>query len=327
MDDKLTMEKLIAALAARLNMEQTDAEAFVCSFFTLIEDGLKKDKYVRIKGFGTFKLIDAEVNGGRIVFVPEVMVRDAINKPFAHFQPVELHDGVRFGDLEEVQVPLSDEASVSGDNAVNEIQAENETIEEKESMEKDGISHVDDCNCNPDDGNEVDEKGWFKSWYLLVAVLFTGIVIGGGIMWGLFSGKDDLEGSNVNFGNNKEVFVEQAPDSVNIKEDSDSLADEYVQHKDTAQVLKKNIDSVVNVTPVNKTEVEYLTEDVTYKISGSLGTYTIVKGSTLSKVANHYYGNKKLWPYIVMYNENVIDDPNNVPIGTVLRIPKLTPVD
>ena len=48
MDDKLTIEELIAGLAAKQNIEQTDADAFVCSFFALIEEGLRRDKYVRI---------------------------------------------------------------------------------------------------------------------------------------------------------------------------------------------------------------------------------------------------------------------------------------
>ena len=101
MDDKLTIEELIAGLAAKQNIEQTDADAFVCSFFALIEEGLRRDKYLRIKGFGTFKLADTDLNEGRIVIVPEASVRDAVNKPFAHFQPVELRDGVCFSDVKE----------------------------------------------------------------------------------------------------------------------------------------------------------------------------------------------------------------------------------
>ena len=84
---------------------------------------------------------------------------------------------------------------------------------------------------------------------------------------------------------------------------------------------------LLNVATASKDEVKYLTDEVAYKISGTLDTYEIAKGSTLSKVAYRYYKNRKLWPYIVMYNKDVIADPNNVPIGTVLRIPRLIPAD
>jgi hypothetical protein len=38
-----------------------------------------------------------------------------------------------------------------------------------------------------------------------------------------------------------------------------------------------------------------------------------------------FYGTKKLWPYIVKHNKNIIKDADRVPIGTTLRIPELTP--
>ena len=90
---------------------------------------------------------------------------------------------------------------------------------------------------------------------------------------------------------------------------------------------QKTIDSIIKATTEDRNEIKFLSDEVAYKISGTIEEYTISKGSTLSKVANHYYKNRKLWPYIVMHNKDIIQDPNNVPIGTVLRIPVLTPVE
>ena len=101
MEDKLTIENLAALLAAKMNMEQADADAFVCSFFALIEEGLKRDKYVKIKGLGTFKLITEADNEGKVVFIPDAALKEAVNKPFSHFQPVELNKGVHFDDIDE----------------------------------------------------------------------------------------------------------------------------------------------------------------------------------------------------------------------------------
>ena len=55
----------------------------------------------------------------------------------------------------------------------------------------------------------------------------------------------------------------------------------------------------------------------------SLPRDTIESGETLVKLARKYYGEKEYWVYLYFQNKNAIRDPNNVPIGTVLEIPKL----
>ena len=44
-------------------MSKKNADSFVKEFFQLIEEALEKDKYVKIKGLGAFKLIDVESRG------------------------------------------------------------------------------------------------------------------------------------------------------------------------------------------------------------------------------------------------------------------------
>lgn len=323
MDEKLTIEELIAGIAAKQNMEQADAEAFVCSFFAQIEECLKKDKYVRIKGFGTFKLIDTDSEGGRVVYVPEATVRDIVNKPFAHFQPVELNDGVHFGDIEEEEIKSSDDVVAACGNAVSEPVPEVSEGEDSNNMQETEVIPAEVNEKVHDSG----KRRGTKSWYLLAAALLIGIVIGCGIMWGVFFRKDTMSDGSVETNIPEAASSEQSivpsllvTDSVFVEEDS-------VVADDTVAVEKKTVDSIINVATASKDEVKYLTDEVAYKISGTLDTYEIAKGSTLSKVAYRYYKNRKLWPYIVMYNKDVIADPNNVPIGTVLRIPRLIPAD
>ena len=117
MNDKLTLQELIDLLAARHQMEPQDADAFVREFWNSIEEGLKSDNYVKIKGLGTFKLIDTEAresiniqtgerieiqSHSRVTFSPEASLRDLINRPFAHFETVILSDSVTVEDLAEV---------------------------------------------------------------------------------------------------------------------------------------------------------------------------------------------------------------------------------
>ena len=142
-------------------------------------------------------------------------------------------------------------------------------------------------------------------------------------MWGVFS--DNVKSESKLMG---DIAVSGYIDSVLVDSaylgDDDSLV---AVKQDTTAVHKKTIDSIINAATEDRKEIEYLSDEVPYKISGTIETFTIVKGSTLSKVAYRYYKNRKLWPYIVMHNKHVIQDPNNVPIGTVLRIPELTPVE
>lgn len=118
MNEKIGIQQLADSMVERHNMKKEDAEEFVKGFFKLIEEALGKDKYVKIKGLGTFKLIEVDsresinVNTGeririeghtKISFTPESSLKDLINKPFAHFETVILNEGVTFDDLSEVE--------------------------------------------------------------------------------------------------------------------------------------------------------------------------------------------------------------------------------
>ena len=60
-----------------------------------------------------------------------------------------------------------------------------------------------------------------------------------------------------------------------------------------------------------------------YSIDGTLAVHELKDGETIIRLAQVYYGDKKLWPYIVKYNW--MKDPNHVSKGTVLNIPFLKP--
>lgn len=75
-------------------------------------------------------------------------------------------------------------------------------------------------------------------------------------------------------------------------------------------------DSVVAEPPV----VEENHPEETPK-SDILALITIKAGDRLASFAKQYYGHKFFWVYIYQYNQDIISDPNNIPIGTELRIP------
>lgn len=122
MNEKLNIQDLIDTLAERHGMSKKNADSFVKEFFQLIEESLEKDKYVKIRGLGTFKLIDVgsresvNVNTGerfeiqghtKVSFTPEPALKDIINRPFSHFETVVLNDATVLEDtLQEMTVKM-----------------------------------------------------------------------------------------------------------------------------------------------------------------------------------------------------------------------------
>ncbi len=128
-EEKFNGQNLIEILVNKYGFKKESAEVFLKEFFLLIEDGLEKDGIVRVKGLGTFKLIEVKsresinVNTGerfeiqghtKVSFLPETALRDAINKPFAHFETTILKDRVTFGyiQLGEIDSDFSDDSDM-----------------------------------------------------------------------------------------------------------------------------------------------------------------------------------------------------------------------
>ena len=50
-------------------------------------------------------------------------------------------------------------------------------------------------------------------------------------------------------------------------------------------------------------------------------TYTVQRGDTLSVIAQRFYGSVRDMPKLIELNRDKIDDPDWVPVGTVLKVP------
>lgn len=64
-----------------------------------------------------------------------------------------------------------------------------------------------------------------------------------------------------------------------------------------------------------------IADTLLYEPVGDLAMHTVENGDRLTRIAVKYYGDKRLWPYIVMYNG--LKDPNGLCRGMELAIPKL----
>ena len=61
-----------------------------------------------------------------------------------------------------------------------------------------------------------------------------------------------------------------------------------------------------------------------YVSTGELATHIVAADETLTKIALNYFGDKKLWPYIVKYNN--LARPDDLCKGMEIVIPKLKPI-
>lgn len=138
---------LIDMLTSKMGLEVAEAEAFITTMFKVVNEGLKEDKLVKIKGLGTFKLTkvsareSVDVNTGeriviegreKISFTPDNYMRDLVNSPFSQFETVVLSDGVDFSAIDEKYAlnELEDDSSLllSNEDSLEAIAEEPKNI-------------------------------------------------------------------------------------------------------------------------------------------------------------------------------------------------------
>ena len=113
---KISIQELATALAEYSSLNKKESSAFVSAMFDIIQEALERDRNVKIKGLGTFKIIDVEdresvnvntgervlIEGhGKITFTPDPLMKELVNKPFSQFETVVLNDGVEFDETPE----------------------------------------------------------------------------------------------------------------------------------------------------------------------------------------------------------------------------------
>lgn len=379
MNDKITLHELVDLFARKSQLSQADAAFFAKEFLSLIEEALAKDKYVKVKGLGTFKLITVDAteetipseqettdsqSHTRVSFIPETGLKDLVNKPFAHFQPVLLKDEVHFTDLPEGETEVESQETVTEEEKTGETDVVIESPTEPATEETDEVLPQTEA-ASPIEEKPVQapitekvlaEKEEVKEkqedtlsekeekipaaaltpsgkeanvpWCMIASILLAGIFIGGIVTWVLTSGRRYIPEQVVEKLMNE---TQKTPAPV-VVSDSLQVADTLVVKKDSSLVQKtdtlKTAAKKEEKTPVASTPVpkrETLADTVEYQITGNQGSYTLKPGESLVRVALKFYGNKKLWPYLVKHNKAIIKNPDNVPVGTTIQIPQLTP--
>ena len=160
---KLNIYDLCSVLTSKNGLDDKESHRFIKAIFDVIQEGLDEDKIVKVKGLGTFKIIEVDdresinVNTGervlieghsKLTFTPDSVMKEIVNKPFSQFETVILNEGVDFPEpvVEEPAVediiadePAEDKEIIVEpqiDNNVAEQSVEEEPVAEKTVAEE-----------------------------------------------------------------------------------------------------------------------------------------------------------------------------------------------
>ena len=187
---KLNIYDLCSVLTSKNGLDDKESHRFIKAIFDVIQEGLDEDKIVKVKGLGTFKIIEVDdresinVNTGervlieghsKLTFTPDSVMKEIVNKPFSQFETVILNEGVDFPEpaVEEPAVediiadePAEDKEIIVEpqiDNKVAEQSVKEEPVAEKtvaeepvaeEPVAEDSVVEFTDDNDNVQSGEE-----------------------------------------------------------------------------------------------------------------------------------------------------------------------------
>ena len=170
------IKDLARFLVEKHGIKLADAELFIALMTEIINEGVHRERQVKIKGLGTFKLTSVssresiDVNTGeRIViegrdklsFAPDNAMKELVNQPFSQFETVVVNDEVELEDEYKEQVeetaPAEEKKEIVEEKAVEEIELPREepvkpiavvsemsaeTISVKEEMQEDKVQET-----------------------------------------------------------------------------------------------------------------------------------------------------------------------------------------
>lgn len=137
--------------AADETLDKKTCEAFARTLFEVVEEALLSDKFVKVKGFGTFKLVavsdreSVNINTGerfqieghtKVSFIPDNTLKEEINRPFAHFETIDLSDETEQAELDAIDAAAAEEAleNEEAEETVEEVAEEMPAAEPAEEV-------------------------------------------------------------------------------------------------------------------------------------------------------------------------------------------------
>ena len=354
MNAKITFVELVDLIAESTSTTKRVCELFLRELFSTVSQALIDGEEVKIKGVGTFKVIhtkprksvsvstgDAiEISGhNKLTFTPDKSLSDAVNQPFAQFETVFLDDALTDERLEAIdkeypslfdQEPLPEQHTESEEKPspiqpeeeqpvkAEEPVAEEQPVEEGEPVDEPQPA-VEEATAEPETPIEPAHETPVSR------PMLVGIPIDG-------PSQPVPEPEPVEEPDPNEYFYRPAP------RNAYSPTPEQLESMPRKRglrfwglvalgVLVSCLLGWLLLRGCSKAERSPETalaadsDTVALAEEEPIITETITTQVVLSTLAEKHYGSQWFWVYIYEENKDRIDDPDNVPPGTVVVIP------
>ena len=358
MDNKINLSQLADLLAKAGGMSKAASEQFVKNFFEIISQNVLTDGLVKVKGLGTFKLVQMEdresvnVNSGerftieghqKISFVPDADLKERINKPFAAFETVEITEE-QATQLDKMDQELADKTDTDDVDTDNTL-----TTKITDTMEQGNENEM-----------ELNENGMgLNENEMNLDQNEMGMGLEENEM-GMMPDEEEPKGSQKESKQEPKNEPKEKKNNVGIKVliwvlsgilvlaliifllwpiiGGKALKKADKKAKEKAPITTVIKSDTVKAAPKPKAEAKFtltkedqakalplfgVADTVNYKIVGTLTVHTMEKGDMLTTIALKYYGTKKLWPYIAKYNGLKSRQFKKMPVGYKVKVPKL----
>lgn len=372
MDKKINLSQLADLMSEAGGMSKVASEQFVKNFFDIISKGVLDEGIVKVKGFGTFKLLQMEnresvnVNTGerftieghqKISFTPDAELKERINKPFSAFETVVITEE-QSAELSDVEITKEELPTAESDNE-EPVRIEEET----ESVETESVEPVieNKPEAKEPQVREITQKRGTRILLKIVVYILSLILVAClalYLLWPLVGkaliksyadkSKPAVETvkpaarESIQVIEEAELEVEEAKPVIEeakpAVEEAKPLVEEakpVVQEAKPVVEAPKPVVAEPKPTAANDAQPFNLNQEdqakalskfteadtVNYRIAGRLAVHTIEEGESLTKISNKYYGTKKLWPYLVKYNN--LGSSNSLMVGSKINIPRL----
>lgn len=294
--EKISLQELIDAITKATGISKKEADDLLHVFPEIIEEGLKKDGVVKVKGLGTFKLKRVAARAGRnmqtgervtipahnkVTFTPEKDMAEHVNKDFKYLTYKELGEKEASKEKPEKKPPAP---------PVQKQEAPPPTPVKKEEKPTPKAPPP-----PPEKPKQPAKKGSFNPyWYIPIVLFIIAVLL---VIFYLRACQDEEPPAFKPVPSEQPVLKQAEP-----AEDTAALKEEEVQEP-VEEVVEEPVEEISKVQePFN---------------------YTIERGEYLYQLGGKFYGDSLLWVLIYRENKEILDDPEEVATGKTLVIPAL----
>lgn len=360
MGNKVQIQDLVDSLVLNNHLSEDVSNNFVKTFFDTIVFVLQKEQNVKIKGLGTFKLVDVDtresvdVNTGerieieshqKVAFTPEAALKKRINKPFEQFETVVINDGVDITSMESLNNKEVETASLNNsvngsenssevtdkDTAFNSqaVQSEESPVkfEHKVSPMQMSLEIKKDFDAKQEEtlAHEKKENRLLKIILSLLLLLILCVI-------SYFIGYYRVLCPNCEE-RAEAAAISQKPsiEKVSVKIDSgkEDIKDSSLSSNKQTSVRppeskekKKNFSQEKIQEEVSSVRTtQFLNPKEVYRAVSTMTVHKMKSGENIYRLAQKYYGSKEFAVYIIRYNG--FEEPDVLPVGTRVEIPLL----